>query len=125
MRNLKELYAEFLEMGAVYSQREFSRLWGMEPSWFSSTTSRGREPGIYPLCMFRIQIDRIKADTEIALSETDNEDEAEALTEGLEELKIIRDEMEKAILEKAMMRFSFLENKTIPNPVQASAERTR
>lgn len=93
MRSLGELYDECKEMGVVSSQKAFSRLLGKQPSWYSSTQSRRRVPTTESLVTFYVRLGKISDATKAELDATDDTVDAEALTEGLSEVFMMRSEI--------------------------------
>ena len=98
MRSLGELYGECKEMGVISSQKAFSLLWGKQPSWFSSTQSRRRIPTTEALVTFYIRLEKVATATRMELEDTADEEEAEALADGLQEIECIRAELWSEII---------------------------
>jgi hypothetical protein len=101
MRSLGEFYNECRELGVTSSQKAFSRLWGKQPSWFSSTQARKRAPTTESLVTFLIRLDKIANATQAEIQMTTDMDEREALSEGLVEVSTMRAEIWEEIVARA------------------------
>lgn len=103
MRSLKDFYENCRDLSVVNSQRAFSRLWGMRPSWFSSTLSHRRTPTTAALVTFYIRMEKIRHATEAELAATDDRDEIEALAVGLAEVRDMASEVWNEIVRRSVV----------------------
>ncbi|WP_043744929.1 hypothetical protein [Paramagnetospirillum magneticum] len=93
MRDLRSLYNECRDLGAVSDQRSFSRMFGRQASWCSSTLARGRRPTTGALVAFVLQLEKIIVATEEEMAATINQEEVDALRGGLDEITRIKAEV--------------------------------
>jgi len=101
MRSLSEFYDECRDLGVVTSQKAFSRLWGKQPSWFSSTQARRRVPTTESLVTFVLRLDKIAKATQEELQTANDMEEREALANGLVEVSKMRAEIWAEIVSRA------------------------
>lgn len=76
---LEEIYREVVdELQIVKTQNEFSKLFGMAPSWYSSTASRKRDLTVEMLYRIKTILHDIALEThaEIEIAETDEDRQA-------------------------------------------------
>ena len=93
MRDLRDLYNECRDLGAVSDQRSFSEMFGRRPSWCSSTLSRGRRPTTAALVTFMLRLEKIARATEAEIVATTDQEEVDALQGGLDEITNIKTEV--------------------------------
>lgn len=93
MRDLRSLYDECRDLGVVSDQRSFSRMFGRQPSWCSSSLTRGRQPTTAALIAFMMQLDKIAKATAEEMTVTTDQEEVDALRGGLDEITRIKAEV--------------------------------
>jgi hypothetical protein len=93
MRDLRSLYDECRDLGVVSDQRSFSRLFGRQASWCSSSLTRGRQPTTAALITFMLRLDKIAKATAEEMAATMDQEEVDALRGGLDEITRIKAEV--------------------------------
>ncbi len=93
MAILKKLYREIKELGVVTSQREFSGLWGKQPSWCSTSMTRHRSPGLDALVRFHMALDDMERDSNDAANVAEDNEAADAYRAGAGKLAELKSEI--------------------------------
>lgn len=86
MASLKALFEQVRELGVVETQSEFSELWGKAGSWFSSSVTRGRKPGLDALVRFHVSLMDMEKNARQAAREADDRELAESYQAGADDV---------------------------------------
>lgn len=86
MASLKMLFEQVKGLGVVETQGEFSALWGKAASWFSSSVTRGRKPGLDALVRFHVSLCDMEENARQAARESDDRELAESYVAGADEV---------------------------------------
>lgn len=86
MASLKALFEQVKGLGVVETQSEFSELWGKAGSWFSSSVTRDRNPGLDALVRFHVSLIDMEENARQAARDSDNQELAESYQAGADEV---------------------------------------
>lgn len=86
MASLKMLFEQVKGLGVVETQSEFSELWGKAGSWFSSSVTRGRKPGLDALVRFHVSLKELEENARQAALDADDQELAESYHAGADEV---------------------------------------